>query len=136
MKRFLLIPVFVIIALVFTLPAAAAPPDGFTGRWEGTDLVDGSTVILTIGGNPAGTRLIIVRDDSATVACPITDGAFQGRGTGTVSGNVLTYSGSGECVREDGSADFSGTLVYDPSTNTLTDTGFLGPGVFTRVGGP
>lgn len=122
-RRFITVLSVVLIgALALALPAAAAPESAFTGRWYATDPVDGSNLTLTIRSNGDGTLSLRLFDDRATAGCPATAGAAFASGTGTISGDQLTYSGSGLCPSERHTFPFGGTLTYDGAANTLTDS--------------
>lgn len=105
--------------LAFAL-LGAGPPDPFSGAWEGTDVVDESSLRLSLGGG-GETRSVSLFDDDATVACD-TGGPATARGTGVIDGNDLVVD---EFVIRcaDGTPTFvvEASFTYDPSTDTLID---------------
>lgn len=105
---------------LFALAAVAAgPPHPFTGHWEGTDPVDGSSIAVSIGGGPEPS--VTLRDDDATMACE-TGGRAIVRGAGLVEGDTLFVEAfTVRCA--DGTPPFTvtATFTHDPVTGTLTD---------------
>ncbi len=110
------------LSLVFFSHHSAASQDPFVGAWEATDTLDGSSMVLAIGGGPANTHRLLLHDDAATLACPAGGPAIM-RGKGTVSGNV--FHGDEDtilwCLLER-SYSYTGSLdfAYDASTDTLS----------------
>ena len=113
------------IALLLASPASAQPPDPFLGSYRAVDF-DGSNESLVFGGpdaanGPSNVRRVILRDDSASIACG--GGPAFGEGIGFVDGNTiitileLYCDNRGTLIGED-RIDFT----YHPETGTLTDT--------------
>ncbi len=126
------------LSLVFFSHDSAASQDPFVGAWEATDTLDGSSMVLTIGGGPASTHQLLMLDHAATLACPAGGPAIM-LGKGTVSGNV--FHGDEDtrlwCLLER-SYSFTGSFdfAYDASTDTLSGAGAPGypPVIFHRMG--
>lgn len=109
----------VALGLLALAAMAAGPPSPFTGHWEGTDPVDGSSVAVSIGGG--GEPSVTLVDDDATVACD-NGGHATVRGVGDVNGDTLFVEEfTVRCA--DGTDPFpvSATFTYEPDTGTLTD---------------
>jgi hypothetical protein len=127
--RILSIAIALMLVLAATLPAAAAPPNPFTGAWESTDS-DGSYQLLTIGGGPAGTHHTRYYDFGASVCGldPVTHQpiyAASATGTLTEAGNNQV-SGSFQVIcqaRPPYPLPYLSQLAYtyQPATDTLID---------------
>ena len=124
MKRLLLAASAALIALTAAMAPALAAANPFVGAWEGIDL-DGSHMTLAISGGSRGVRLVLF--DSHASLC-VNNGAPAAKiavqGSGTVSGNTLTFSfGDLRCpggimFAADPSAP-PGTLTYVPASDTI-----------------
>lgn len=110
-------------ALAFTVwsDTGVAAKDPFTGAWQAVD-IDGSNLRLSVGGGPSGVHHVKIFDDAATLACPATDGPAIAIGTGVVSGDVLHADWFLRCLKEDTSFPGSMDFLYDPSSDTLSDS--------------
>jgi hypothetical protein len=115
---------FAAVALAPAAATAGTPPDPFLGSWRAVDF-DGSDESLSIGGpdspnGPSNVRRVVLRDDSATLACG--GGRFFGEGIGFIDGTTmisileLYCENAGTLIGED-RIDFT----FHPETGTLTD---------------
>jgi hypothetical protein len=111
-------PLFVAL-LLLALPAAgaaAAPSDPFRGSWVSIDVVDASSQRLSFGGNGA-TRMIVLRDKDATVAC---GGGFAlVKGEGTIAGDTISGTLTVTCAN--GSPSFDVAASFTHVSGTLVD---------------
>ena len=113
---------------------AAPPGDPFVGAWEATDIIDGSTLRLSVGGGPGASHRIRLSDDRVTAGgCPFDTPAVV-IGVGTVSGNVMTIVNAVvRCLADGSTFLFGDTLTYDSGTDTLIASDGT---TFSRVGVP
>lgn len=126
MKRFIIagLAVGLIAALSIGLPSqgSAAPKKLFIGAWEATDVVDGSHMVMGIGGGGgSGVYHLTLFDDMATLACPLTWASATAIGFGSADEYDLHVQGLIRCPRERMTYSWDTTFVYDPSEGTLTD---------------
>ena len=121
----------VIILMVFSVSlAGAGGSNPFKGHWVGTDSFDGSTLNLTIAGNPAG-PLKLTWTESYFTLCEGTAGI--GKGTGTQAGaNTLDAEIDFTCFTTGTTLHHVLTFTYDPVSDTLTD----GTDTWYRAGRP
>ena len=105
------------------MTALAIPPayadSGFAGSWTATDVIDGSSITLSIHG--AGPRYSAREVDAAASVC---DGAPASlSGGGKAEGDVLEIRMTLQCLP--GGNIFRGqfpfVFFYDAGTDTLTD---------------
>ena len=109
------------------------PIDPFIGAWEGVDIVDGSSVTLTIASGADGTYDVMLFDDRATEACPTTEGSVTIIATGTLSSpTMLEYAGLLVCPSEGTDFPIEDELTYNSASDSLTDSGTFG--TFNRAG--
>ena len=126
MKRIKLSAVALSIALLLAaaLPAAASSRHPFRGNWKGTDVFDGSNVVLWIveeshsGGQVFGIR---GTDDRTGQWC---GKPAKMQALGVLEGeNYIAVSMVWWCLPEGSNILYflSDSLTYDPSTDTTTD---------------
>ena len=97
-KRFvpLIAAAFSLLMAVVLVVGAAAAPDPFRGKWYSTDLADGSSQSLVIGGGPGGSYHVRYFDAGATVCGAAVDGVwpFAASAQGFLSASGPTLSGT------------------------------------------
>jgi len=119
---------FVLVALAFfLLPSAAALGDDsnpFEGSWVGTDAVDGSRNMLTVGGG----NNHVVYQESGVTGCETAFGEFvkgSVAGFATIDGNTMVFTGTLYCHLEEGRtahpflSNFEWVIRYDSSADTV-----------------
>ena len=115
------------LAAVLLLPLLAAAPanastSGFTGSWSATD-VDGSAMIMTIGGDANGAHRVGLVDRVGTICIgsEATSRLFHGTAIGVVEGDVLTATWltarCGDTAFDFESGQFA--MEYLPATDQL-----------------
>jgi hypothetical protein len=114
----------VLAALAGALLAGGGAPSRstpFEGTWTTTDVADGSTMHLSVGGGSKPT--VRFEDQLATGDACLTDTVkvFTAEGVGTITDNRLdvTYPNGGGCGAD--RVAIGGRYLHDPSTDTLVD---------------
>ena len=125
MRRFVQVPVILIVAL--TLLALAAPAataaDGFRGTWTSTDTDLSNQTLWINGSGQTGRYAVSLYDDAASQAC---GGApARAQGSGWAEGDTLYWGGTVTCPGT-GRGPVTGrigiaALMYDADTDTLID---------------
>jgi hypothetical protein len=128
MRRALVAVAFVALALVLAFPATAAPRSPFVGLWRAVDGVDGSNLLVAIGGG-RGRYVLTLLDDYWSL-CDGEPGI--GRGTGTVDAidpTILHTDLVCRCLKQHKNYAYQLDFDYDPAT----DTAVFAYSVFGRV---
>ena len=133
MKKKVLAVVSVSLSLMLAavlVSTAMAARDAFVGRWHSTDIVDGSSQRLMIGGGPGSTRNVRWYDDGAS-ACgldesdnPIYAAFVSGSFTENEAGDELDGSVDVTCLTTPPSAGPTAVAwqFYDNGDGTLSDS--------------
>ncbi len=96
---------------------ATADRDPFIGAWEGTDLVDGSNMKLSIGGGNGDVHRVSWREDYWTTCAGdpgIGIGAWTFDEGNSLSGDIVI-----RCPRAGTTTSIPITVTYDASSDTL-----------------
>ena len=123
--------------LLTSVAYARGGPPRFTGRWVAIDMVDSSTINMTLAGPPSGPFRVNWTESYFTLC-----GSRFGRGRGTaevIAPNTLYLVMDFECFKNSNAAHFEDTLTYDPVTRMLdssSDPTVSGVDFFTRPGPP
>jgi len=126
MKRIIVLAMAACSVAVLTVAIASSADAGrkapFAGVWAATDLGDGSSQTLWISEH-GGQYDIDLYDHLATTCDP--DSPATGFGVGTLRRNVLSVRMEAWCLSTEPTylLSWSGTLIYDPSADTIVDTG-------------
>jgi len=126
MKRIIILAMAACLVAVLSVAIASSADAGrrapFAGVWGATDLGDGSSQTLWISED-GGHYDIVLYDHLATTCDP--DSPATGFGVGRLWRNVLSVRMEAWCLSAEPTylLSWSATWIYDPSTDTIADTG-------------
>jgi len=93
------------------------------GGWQAVDIVDGSSMTLTVEADAAGNLTFKLFDDGATACGGTPLYAFDSSGhVIALSATEFSFDGAGKCAVTEQEVSYTINMTYDPATDTLIES--------------